>query len=165
MTNAVWSEGFRHRLAVLQDRYGISKAQMARQCGLPPRTLENYFKGHKPGIEALISLSRGLRRDIDWLLGEDTEDKSFNTDLVGEAAWLGVSQAANEMVKASEAGTPIVEHGKILGKEPGKFAASVEARIVKEYIALRSDYAEVSLEKAKAADANRTSVMVRNRDQ
>lgn len=61
MTNSVWSEGFRHHLAVLQDRYGISKAQMARQCGLPPRTLENYFKGHKPGIEALISLSRGLR--------------------------------------------------------------------------------------------------------
>ena len=88
MTNLDWSEGFRARLEVLQIRYGISKAEMARKCGLPSRTLENDFKGHKPGVEALLSISRGLGIDLDWLLGEAPEDKNMVTDFIGEAVYI-----------------------------------------------------------------------------
>lgn len=162
MTNSVWSEGFRNRLLVLQDRYKLSKAEMARQCGLPPRTLENYFKGHKPGVEALIALSRGLCIDIDWLLGEDSSAKNFNTDLVGEAAWKGVNAYLKELVKADASGKVVVSEGKILGKEPGDLAAIVEAKIVAEYIALRAEYAEASTEAATAAEQQRTARALEN---
>ena len=160
MTNSAWAEGFRERLGLLQTRFGFSKAEMARQCGLPARTLENYFKGHKPGVEALIALSRGLGIDIEWLLGEDTEAKNFNTDLVGEAAWNGIYAYSKEMIEVSEAGKRVVEDGKILGREPAKFAAAVEAKIVAEYIALRVEYAEPSLERATASRRARGSTTV-----
>ena len=86
-----WSEGFRQRLDLIREERGISKAEMARLCGLPPRTLENYFKGHKPGIDALMALSIGLDVSVDWLLGDEEWHRnrprghSFASGLAGGA--------------------------------------------------------------------------------
>lgn len=149
MPSSAWSEGFRMRLQTLLDRYGISKAEMARRSGLPPRTVENYFKGHTPGVEALISLSRGLGIDLDWLVGEADAAKSFNTDMVGEASWVVIKRFMDELIDHAANGETPVENGRILGKEPGQIAATIEARLVAEYLELRRQYAEPTLAAAR----------------
>ncbi len=158
MSNSEWSEGFCQRLDVLRVRYGFSKAEMARKSGLPTRTFENYFKGHKPGVEALIAISRGLGIDIDWLIGEVTEDKSFNTDMVGEASWIAVKRYLDQIIAVEQTGTKVVQDGKLMGKETGQCAAVVEAMIVAEYVALRTEYAAPSLEDAKSLETRRRAI-------
>ena len=151
MSNDGWSEGFRDRLQVLQDRYGISKAAMARKCGMPPRTLENYFKGHKPGVEALLSISRGLGIDIDWLLGEDSEAKNFNTDLVSEAVYLAATRLLHERKELVEREGDIVA-GEVLGLPFARFVGQLAREVVREYLVLRISYATKSLSDAKTLE-------------
>ena len=56
------------RLERLLETEKISKAELARRSGLPSRTVENYFKGHTPSLEALVAISEGNRIPIDALL-------------------------------------------------------------------------------------------------
>lgn len=152
MSNDGWSEGFQKRLQVLQDRFGISKAAMARKCGLPPRTMENYFKGHKPGIEALISLSRGLGIDIDWLLGEDSEAKNFNTDLISEAVYNAATSLLRERKQLiARGGEPAAD--EVFGLPVDRFVGQLEREVVREYLVLRTSYAAKTLQAAKDYEA------------
>lgn len=148
MTNPQWTDGFRSRLSVLLNRYGYSKAEMARKCGIPSRTLENYFKGHKPGIDALIALSNGLGVDIDWLLGEDTKKKHMRTDLIGEAAWLVLNDFLKAQPQYLQGAETLMNSGNPC-KDPGSLAAQLEARIVAQYLLLDKQYAAPSLADAK----------------
>lgn len=63
-------DAVRIRLEILLDQYSISKAELARRANLPSRTVENYFKGYTPSVEALFSLAKGMRVSVDWLLGD-----------------------------------------------------------------------------------------------
>ena len=144
MTNSEWTDGFRSRLSLLLERDGHSKAEMARKCGIPPRTLENYFKGHKPGVEALIAISRGMGVDVDWLLGEKPEEKNMRTDLIGEAAWSVLHQFFQGQASERE-----VEGLRNAGRDPGNLAALLEARIVAQYLSLERQYAAPTLADAK----------------
>jgi transcriptional regulator with XRE-family HTH domain len=148
MTNSDWSEGFRTRLEVLQTRYGISKAEMARKCGLPSRTLENYFKGHKPGVDALLLLSRGLGIDLDWLLGEAPEDKKMVTDLIGEAVYMESRAVLSEIASTRQADL-LKDGSDIFGQPIGKLSQQLEARAVARYIQLQKEYAAPSLKDAE----------------
>ena len=64
--------GFVRSLEWLRDANQWSIAEMARRAGLPKRSRENYFKGHKPGLEALVAMARGFGVTVDFLVGEDT---------------------------------------------------------------------------------------------
>lgn len=151
MPSSTSTDGFRERLEVLLSRYGVSKAQMAHESGLPSRAVETYFKGHAPGAEALISLSRGLAGDIQWLIGEKDHKSSILTDNVGEASWRVAKDFLEEFVKAEEMKASPIAGGKVLGKEPGQLAATIEARIVARFVALRESYAAPSLDAARDA--------------
>jgi len=118
MGNDVWSEGFRQRLDLIKEERGISKAEMARLCGLPPRTLENYFKGHKPGIDALMALSRGLDVSVDWLLGDEDWHRTDHADIVSQAVWQAAREYLCDMVRDTSSGKPVIDQGKIYGSEP-----------------------------------------------
>lgn len=63
-------DAVRSRLELLLKLNEISKAELARRCGLPSRTVENYFKGHAPSAEALFLIARGTGFSVDWLLGD-----------------------------------------------------------------------------------------------
>ncbi len=63
-------DAVRVRLELLLEFHSISKAELARRCDLPSRTVENYFKGHAPSAEALFLISKGMRVPVDWLLGD-----------------------------------------------------------------------------------------------
>lgn len=151
MTNSDWSDGFRSRLELLQGRYGMSKAEMARQCGLPPRTVENYFKGHKPGIEALLSLSRGLAIDLDWLLGEAPEDKAMITDLIGEASSLAARDLLRD-IAVTLGSTKPDSSADVFGTPIDAIARQFEAEVVRRYLLLQKQYSAPSLEAAQVMD-------------
>ncbi|MCA8878617.1 MAG: helix-turn-helix transcriptional regulator [Rhodobacteraceae bacterium] len=161
MSNSDWIEGFVERLTVLQERFGHSKAEMARRCGLPPRTLENYFKGHKPGVEALIAISRGMDVDIDWLIGEATEAKSFNVDMVGEATHRVLVPFLEALVHRVDEGATPIRDGKIFGKNPLAIASELEWRIRDEYAQLRTDYAQPTLREAQTRSRTRDAALRR----
>lgn len=44
---------------------------MARRAEIPRRSMENYFKDHKPGLNMLVSMARGFGVTVDFLGGED----------------------------------------------------------------------------------------------
>lgn len=138
MGNDVWSEGFRSRLELILLERGISKAEMARRCGLPARTVENYFKGHKPGIDALLALSRGLSLSVDWLLGDEDWHRSDHSELVSEATWQAAKEHLIDIVKDVGSGRPVIEGGKIYGSDPEAFAARIATNATQKYCALLS---------------------------
>lgn len=65
--------GFVRSLEWLRDTNQWSIAEMARRAGIPKRSMENYFKGHKPGLDALVSMARGFGVTVDFLVGETKE--------------------------------------------------------------------------------------------
>jgi len=138
MGNDVWSEGFRQRLDLIKEERGISKAEMARLCGLPPRTLENYFKGHKPGIDALMALSRGLDVSVGWLLGDEDWHRTDHADIVSQAVWQAAREYLCDMVRDTSSGKPVIDQGKIYGSEPEAFAMRIANNATQKYCALLS---------------------------
>jgi hypothetical protein len=112
--------------------------------------LENYFKGHKPGLDALLSLSRGLGIDVDWLLGEDSSKKTFNTDLVGEAVYIAATALLKDLRERS-GGKANEDSSDFLGQPIDRVVRLLERAVIQEYLELRRDYARVSAEEAREA--------------
>lgn len=140
MGNDVWSVGFQQRLEILLEQHHLSKAEMARLCGLPSRTLENYFKGHKPGVEVLLSISRGLNVPVDWLLGDEKwqSDNFSHSEILSEAVWQAAHSYLKDIVDGIEAGQIIVKDGRIGSREPGQIAAAISANALQKFRALLS---------------------------
>lgn len=87
MSNEAWVDGFQARLSDLHRRHGISKAELARRADLPPRTVENYFKGQKPSVPALIRLSRALSVDVGYLIGMNPKFGDWNSGAIYSASY------------------------------------------------------------------------------
>ena len=128
MTIDAWSEGFRTRLEQLVEIYG-SKAEMARRAGLPARTLENYFKGHKPSPQALIALSQGLGADVDWLLGLEPVFGDVGGDLLQDAVISVLHPFLRDLLAAAERGETPVASGRIMGKSPHRCAVELSSQV------------------------------------
>lgn len=68
------------RLHMVQNRAGLSIKEMAERCGVPKSSLESYMRlkgdAKRPGIDALIAISRGMNVSIDWLVGRSAESSS-----------------------------------------------------------------------------------------
>ena len=62
---------FQKRLEEIRSDNGLSIAKMARRAGIPKGSMESYFKGHKPGFDALIAIAEGFGKSLDWLCGFD----------------------------------------------------------------------------------------------
>ncbi|WP_281825590.1 helix-turn-helix domain-containing protein [Jannaschia rubra] len=87
MSNDQWVNGFCARLTDVHRRTGVSKAELARRADLPPRTVENYFKGQKPNIPALIRLSRALSVDVGYLIGMNPISGDWNSGAIYSASY------------------------------------------------------------------------------
>lgn len=142
MSNSDWAEGFRQRLNLLHRGFGHSKAEMARKCGLPPRSLENYFKGQKPGVDALLAIARGMEVDVDWLIGEAPEDGTLSLKIVSEATIHVLYPFLSELVSETTQGRKPVHGGKILGSELLPVVLDLETKIRAEYVRLRRLYGQ-----------------------
>jgi transcriptional regulator with XRE-family HTH domain len=77
---------FVRRLEQLRDANQWSIAEMARRADLPKRSMENYFKGHKPGLDALVSMARGFAVPVDFLVGHTSPTGAQIEKIVYEAA-------------------------------------------------------------------------------
>lgn len=63
------AEGIASRIDIQVKRYGLTIPKAALACNLSQATFETYLYGkHMPGSVALISLSRGLKCPVGWLL-------------------------------------------------------------------------------------------------
>ncbi|MCU0912419.1 MAG: helix-turn-helix domain-containing protein [Rhodobacteraceae bacterium] len=92
------------RLRALREENGWTVADMAERTGIPKRTLEKYMLrtgGSLPGLDALVSLSRGLGVSLDWLV--------FGEEIAGETMELVATRAAAE-VSAALFETLVREH-------------------------------------------------------
>lgn len=78
------------RLERIRDERRWSIAEMARHAGLPARTMEGYFRGHKPGLDALVAMARGFGVTLDFLAGhvEGGADVPFRPEELALAASL-----------------------------------------------------------------------------
>lgn len=129
MSNDQCAEGFRRRLEAALGAYGGSKAALARLSGLPPRTVENYFKGHKPSVPALIALSKALNMDVGWLIGINPNDADWQTGLATDAISEIVDESISEIEGDAERLSGI-ETIALLKSRRGKIASDITYRIV-----------------------------------
>ena len=68
MADAMKSTDVAERLRALQTERGLTIQEMAKKCGLPKRSLENYMNlkaSQRPGVDALISIADGMNVSID----------------------------------------------------------------------------------------------------
>lgn len=133
MNNSALQSSIQRRLEIILKKKGISKAEMARRSSLPSRTVENYFKGHTPSVDALLALSAGLHMPLDWLLGDlDPQGIPADTRFL-----RSVQDAATEyfelilQVEGERGG--VIQSGKILTQEPNKLAAKVARNALQKF--------------------------------
>ena len=125
MNNLDVQRNIQNRLELILEEKSISKAEMARRSKLPSRTVENYFKGHTPSVDALLSLSLGLSVPLDWLLGDLSPDgMEIDTRFIRT-----VQDAAREyldrMVKVDKSGEQVIRDGTVLGQDTNELAAKI----------------------------------------
>ena len=138
MSNVDVAAAFAERLERLRAEARISKAEMARRSGLPSRTLENYFKGHMPSVQALVAISQGLSVDIDWLLGLKPIPGDYAGDLISDAVYRVASELAHKAIQKGKAGEAIVAGQTFLGLEVERFAGDMASRVREEYRRVRT---------------------------
>lgn len=88
-------ELFRERLAAIRDSRGWSIAELARRADVSKGSMESYFRGHKPGFTALISISRATGVGLDHLCGLSDEAEAR---LMGAAALAEVRAFIDERI-------------------------------------------------------------------
>lgn len=137
MSNVELGSQLADRLELLRSRHHLSIAAFARQAGIPARTMENYFKGKLPNVSGLISLSRGLSVDIDWLLGIEPEHGNYAGDIIQDAGWNLFREIAHQILAKHRNGLPIVEGDSVLGMTPEDFAAQYSSRLRMNHVELR----------------------------
>lgn len=103
---------FVSRLQYLRDANQWSIAEMARRANLPKRSMENYFKGHKPGLDALISMSRGFGVPVDFLVGFNPPSGGQLDMMVYEAAYPTILSVLRRI-------STYVAQGRTVFQEPG----------------------------------------------
>ncbi len=63
------------RLNEIIDRKGISKADMARICGVSAQSVNNWFVRGTIGKSSAIKLADALGVSLSWVLGQDVGEK------------------------------------------------------------------------------------------
>lgn len=102
------------RLEFLRDTNQLS-VEMARRAGLPKRSMDNYFKGQKPGYDALIAIADAFRVPIDWLAGRRELDKGQIEEIVRVAARHELLFLLESMMKKEADGAPLFTDAKVAG--------------------------------------------------
>jgi transcriptional regulator with XRE-family HTH domain len=139
------------RLRQLQAENAWSLQQMADKSGLSKSSLQNYMRKkdpQKPGVDAVISLSSGLKVSADWLLGMsssrgaqiETAERLSTLELSAKLVieqMIAVMNVTYAHTKDAEGGS-LFRDDKLYGAEPEDLAADYAYRVVKLYTELES---------------------------
>lgn len=132
------------RLEQLRDANQWSIAEMARRAGLPRRSMENYFKGHKPGYDALVSMADAFGVPLDFLVGlrdidvrivdgrlvDCTEPGGLKSeDIIERAARDELRGFLRFLVHLVERGQRPIKDGRVLSRTPEDQAAVLAKQI------------------------------------
>lgn len=120
---------FVRRLEQLRDGNQWSIAEMARQADLPKRSMENYFKGHKPGLDALVRMARGFGVTVDFLVGHGSPSGTQVERIVYEAAFPTILSIVRRVGFYTSDGRQVFKDDKVFSV-PLDLYADEEAREV-----------------------------------
>ena len=134
------------RLHLLRARSGMNTQQFAERCGIPKSSMDSYLRAKnpkKPGIDALISISRAMNVSLDWLSGlvdDDNQPKLYSRDYA--LGCFNTVLALIEWLRAAQQEAPdtFLTPETIAGRED----AEIAARSMVEFIDAMHSYSATS---------------------
>lgn len=124
---------FVQRLEQLRDANQWSIAEMARRAGIPKRSMENYFKGHKPGLDALLSMAKGFGVPVDFLVGNSEASGTNHEALVYEAAYPVILGLVRRISLYVQDGRNVFQDGTVFSMPLDKYADEEARDIVRRF--------------------------------
>lgn len=123
---------------------------MARVAGLHKRSMENYFKGHKPSYDALIAMAKAFNVPVDWLCGFETPTGEHLERVVYEAAFESIHTLTRRFRMYHELGTDVFKGGKVYGVEIDEFADQEANDVVRRFVTMRKFYPDADGEEPRS---------------
>lgn len=124
------------RLEQLRDSNQWSIAEMARRAQLPKRSMENYFKGHKPGLDALLSMAKGFGVPVDFLVGNSDAPGTSHETLVYEAAYPVILGLVRRISLHVQGGQSVFQEGTVFALPIDKYADEEARDIARRFAKL-----------------------------
>lgn len=60
--------GFISRLEVLMESRGVKRSDLCRELGIPPTTMQNYFRGSVPSADIALKIAQYFNISVELLL-------------------------------------------------------------------------------------------------
>jgi transcriptional regulator with XRE-family HTH domain len=127
---------FVNRLEQLRDGNRWSIAEMARRADLPKRSMENYFKGHKPGLDALVSMARGFGVTVDFLVGHSPPSGAQVETIVYEAAYPTILSIVRRIGLYTSQGHPVFHAGTVFSVPLERYAEEEAREVVRRFASM-----------------------------
>ena len=115
---------------------------MARRADMPRRTMENYFKGHKPSYDALITMADAFGVPTDFLCGLKDLEGSQSEDIIERAAKKELSSFLRFLVHQVGMGRAAIKGGRVFGSTPDEKAAEIARAITWRASSVLTEYPE-----------------------
>lgn len=127
---------------------------MARRAGLPTRSMENYFKGHKPGLDALVSMSRGFGVPVDFLVGRAPLSSSQMETMVYEAVYPTILSMIRRIGHYSTEGRAVFKSETVFSMPFDEYAREEAQEVVRRFASiLRHDAAAFQADQSPSGGA------------
>lgn len=143
---------FVRSLAQLRDAHQWSIAEMARRAGLPKRSMENYFKGHKPGLDALVSMSQGFGVTVDFLVGRTPALGTSMETMVYEASYPTILSLVRRVGHYVSSGRLIFKDETIFSEPYDQYARKEAQEVVERFASILKHDAAAELPPPTADD-------------
>jgi transcriptional regulator with XRE-family HTH domain len=127
---------FVRRLEQLRDANQWSIAEMARRADLPKRSMENYFKGHKPGLDALVSMARGFGVPVDFLVGHALQSDAQIEKIVYEAALPTILSVVRRIGLHVSEGREVFREGTVFSVPLDRYADEEAREVVRRFTSI-----------------------------
>lgn len=124
---------FVRRLEQLRDANQWTIAEMARRAELPKRSMENYFKGHKPGLDALVSMARGFAVPVDFLVGHTSPTGAQIERIVYEAALPTILSVVRRIGLYVAEGRQVYKDETVFSVPPERYADEEAQEVVRRF--------------------------------
>lgn len=124
---------FVRSLEQLRDANQWSIAEMARRADLPKRSMENYFKGHKPGLDALVSMAKGFGVTVDFLTGHGAPSGAQVETVVFEAAYPTILSGVRRIAFYTTQGRKVFEDGTVFSVPFERYAEEEAQEVVRRF--------------------------------
>lgn len=136
------------RLELLRNNGGFTIAEMARMSGLHKRSMENYFRGHKPSYDALIAMAKGFKVPVDWLCGFESPTGEHVEKIVHEAAFENIYSLLRSIRMYQRDGVTVFSNGNVFGIPLEEYAEEQSQEVVRRFASIRRFYPTPDAEEA-----------------